>query len=59
MAQDQDDRNMLALVQMMAYRMGRQPTENEVFNYIYGDDEMRERIIPGGKLIQGKVGSND
>lgn len=55
MAEDQDSKNMLALVQMMAYRMGRQPTENEVFNYIYGDDATRERIIPGGRLLQGKV----
>lgn len=50
----QDERNMLALVQMMRHRMGRMPSDDEVFNYIYGDDATRERIIPGGKLLQSK-----
>lgn len=54
MAENEDDKNLKALIRMMTHRMGRIPTEEEVDTYIFGTDEQREQIIPIG-LVDKKV----
>ena len=51
MFENQDDKNLRALVRMMTHRLGRVPTEEEVKTYIFGTDEERLAMIPN-QLVQ-------
>jgi hypothetical protein len=43
------DSDMEILVMMMADELGRIPTEQEVLDFIYGDEDIRRQILRGSK----------